>query len=224
MCGRFTLFSDLNIIFDRFDIGQPVELEYLPRYNIAPSQQILAVVNDGSRNKLGYLRWGLIPSWAKDARIGYKLINARSETILEKPSFKNSFLHRRCLIPADGFYEWKQEYNKKVPVWIHLKNKEPFALAGLWERWISPAGETIVSCTIITTKANDKISSIHERMPVILPRDREKSWLDRGNRDIEYLLSLLEPYPSDMMDYYPVSSQVNSANLDHPDLILPIAK
>lgn len=220
MCGRFTLIADMDLIVHRFKIAYLSDgLQLLPRYNIAPSQQVLAVVNDGEKNRLGQLRWGLIPSWAKDTRIGNKLINARAETVDEKASFRRSFARRRCLILADSFYEWKQGDGKKMPFRIRLKSGELFAFAGLWDRWVSPEGEAVYSCTIVTTSANALMTDIHGRMPVILQREDEEVWLDRGYDESDDLKQLLQPYPAEQMEAYEVSPFVNSPRHDTSECI-----
>lgn len=221
MCGRFTLVSDLDLILHRFNLLY-ANVEYVPRYNIAPSQQVLAVVSDSRERRLGQLRWGLIPFWAKDPKIGYKMINARAETVAEKASFKHSFKRQRCLIPADGFYEWKKEGNRKRPMRVRLKSGEPFAFAGLWSRWTSPEGEEVHSCTILTTRPNSLMKNIHDRMPVILRKEDEDVWLDRTVEDPEFLQQLLEPYDADQMDAYEVSTVVNSPKTDSADCVKPI--
>lgn len=217
MCGRFTLYQPLQVLFDYFYI-QDIALDYEPRYNIAPSQSVLAVVSDGKQNRLGYLKWGLIPRWAKDPSIGPKLINARAETLREKPSFKESYQKRRCLIPADGFYEWKKEADGKAPLYIRLHRQPLFSFAGLWERWTSPTGEQISTCTIITTKPNELMRDIHQRMPVILNREQERIWLDR-TADRNALEQCLRPYPAEEMEAYEVSRAVNSPRSDGRELI-----
>lgn len=221
MCGRFSLIQNLHTIASRYDAVYASNLEYNERYNIAPSQQILAVINDGSTNRLGQLRWGLIPFWAKDAKIGYKMINARAETLQEKPAFKHSFKRKRCIIPADSFYEWKAENNVKKPMRIQLKSHEIFSLAGLWEQW-EQNGETIYSCTIITTAPNALMEDIHDRMPVILKREDEESWLNRSIEDTDSLKQLLTMYPAEEMEAYEVSSEVNSPKNDNPNIIIPV--
>src|SRR3989304_6221074 len=180
MCGRFTLTVDPADLQDAFAFGDFIfPKQFSPRYNIAPTQPVLAIPNDG-KNKADFFLWGLIPSWAKDATIANKLINARGETIAEKPSFRGGFKYKRCLILADGFYEWKAQegIKTKTPYFIHMKDRKPFAFAGLWDSWNSPDGSLIKTCTIITTEPNELVSIIHNRMPVILhPRDYAK-WLD----------------------------------------------
>jgi putative SOS response-associated peptidase YedK len=180
MCGRFTLTATVDQLMDRFDIEYFLEQEnFQPSYNIAPSQSVLAVINNGRHNKMGFLRWGLIPPFAKDLSIGNKMINARSETLLEKPSFRTAYKKKRCLIIADSFYEWKRlDDKKKIPMRIKLKSEELFAMAGLWENWKSPDGKSIFSCTVITTTPNNLVEDIHDRMPVILRPEDEKIWLD----------------------------------------------
>ncbi len=225
MCGRFALYADYKVILERFSIDQASfdENEYEPSYNIAPSQLIAAVVSDGNKNRLGKLKWGLIPPWAKDAKIGYKMINARAETAAEKPSFRNAFKKKRCLIIADSFYEWRKDEEGKTPMLIKMKSEEPFAFAGLWESWESPEGEPIHSCSILTTKPNGVMASIHDRMPVILSKEAEKIWLDPNVQDIEMLESVLKPYEDGEMEAYQVSEEVNSPKNNKADLIRKIS-
>lgn len=218
MCGRFNLYSSIEILFDQFDLINWEILESSPRYNIAPSQEVFAVIKGEEGNRGGYLRWGLVPSWANDPKIGYKMINARAETINEKPSFKKLLARRRCLILADGFYEWKKEGNRKYPYHIRLKNGLPFAFAGLWDRW-NQNGKTIQSCTIITTEANELMVDIHERMPVILTKEAEKTWLDRTIQDEQHLKSLLVPFDSNDMEAFPISELVNNPKNEGIEII-----
>lgn len=218
MCGRFTLFTNIEEIIDRFDIQAAFNDEYHSSYNVAPTHSVLSVINDGTKNRLGYLRWGLIPSWAKDEKIGYKMINARSETIAEKVSFKNAYKNKRCLILADSFYEWKKTPERKIPMRIKLKNNAPFGMAGLWESWKSPNG-MIHSCTVITTTPNELMTSIHDRMPVILRPEDEEIWLDSSIHDTEYLKQFLKPIDSQHMEAFEVSSNVNSPKNNAPHLI-----
>lgn len=221
MCGRFTLTENLEALVERFDIQSPLNFEYQPRYNIAPSQSVIAVINNEGLSIMGLLTWGLIPSWSKE-KSPYKMINARAETLAVKPSFKNLFKNRRCLIPADGFYEWKKENDKKSPYRIKMKDSKLFAMAGLWDGWVSPAGETIYTCTIVTTEANELIKPIHNRMPLILPREKEQLWLDSTIDAFNVFTDILKPYPANELHYYPVSSMVNSPKNDLPDNILPV--
>ncbi|MEW6300339.1 MAG: SOS response-associated peptidase [Thermodesulfobacteriota bacterium] len=221
MCGRFTLTTDLERLEERFGF-RAAALAYAPRYNIAPSQPVLAVIAAEER-RAGFLRWGLIPSWAKDASMGDRLINARAETVAEKPSFRRALQKRRCLVLADGFYEWKKEGKRKTPMYITLKGREPFGFAGLWETWRAPSGENIHSCTIITTAPNRLLETIHNRMPVILPREQETLWLDRTVEDPAVLTAVLAPYPAEEMEAYAVSPVVNSPANDSPACIAPSA-
>ncbi|GBD38911.1 Putative SOS response-associated peptidase YedK [bacterium HR37] len=220
MCGRYTLTANIDTISQRFKLDAH-GLKTEPRYNIAPSQEApVIVVEDGKVLKM--MRWGLIPSWAKDESIASKTINARAETLHHRPSFKKSLTEKRCLVPADGFYEWKKEGRKKIPIRFVLKNRDVFAFAGLWDTWRNQRGELIFSFTIITTQANDLIRPIHDRMPVILKREYEELWLDPEVNDIDKLLSLLIPYPPEMMEAYRVSSLVNSPKEDSPECIKPV--
>ncbi|MEY8732357.1 SOS response-associated peptidase [Peribacillus frigoritolerans] len=222
MCGRFTLFTDIEEIKERFDIQGSFDEEYQFSYNIAPSQSVLSVINDGVRNRLGYLRWGLIPFWAKDEKAGYKMINARAETIAEKASFKNAYKKKRCLIIADSFYEWKKTPERKIPMRIKLKNHAPFGMAGLWESWKSPEGISIYSCSVITTVPNELMTSIHDRMPVILKPEDEKDWLNPSINDPAYLQQYLKSFDSEQMEAFEVSTDVNSTKNNTPNLIQQI--
>ena len=222
MCGRFTLTTELKQIAERFAAPLPPAAPTTkPRWNIAPTQSVI-VVNDTGARQLVAMRWGLVPSWATDPSIGNRMINARAETIAEKPAFCVALKKRRCIIPADGFYEWQQTGKLKQPVRIVLKSREPFGFAGLWEQWTSPTGDDLLSCTIITTAANELLKAVHERMPVILSREDEVVWLDPKIQDPETLLPLLKQYPSELMEYYPVSREVNSPANDVPQCIVPI--
>lgn len=223
MCGRFTLTVDPAELQDTFtDFIFPSK--FAPRFNIAPSQPVLAIPNDET-NTADFFIWGLIPMWAKDPSIGNRLINARGETVAEKPSFRGSFKYKRCLILADGFYEWKASPGKKTktPYFIHMKDRKPFALAGLWDSWESPDGSSIKTCTIITTEPNELMETLHNRMPVILhPREYGK-WLDASPQTPENLLPLIKPYPADNMSAHPVSTMVNKPSNDSPELVVPVA-
>ena len=223
MCGRFTLTvnpADLKDTFSEY-IFPP---KFGPRFNIAPSQPVLAIPND-EKNTAEFFIWGLIPMWAKDPSIGNRLINARGETVAEKPSFRGSFKYKRCLILADGFYELKANSGKKTktPYFIHMKDRKPFALAGLWDAWESPDGSSIKTCTIITTTPNELMEHLHDRMPVILhPRDYAK-WLDVSPQTPENLLPLIKPFPADDMSAYRVSTLVNKPANDSPELLVPVS-
>ena len=215
MCGRFQLSVKGKHISERFNVEVFDEL-YRPSYNCAPSQKLPVIINQNP-DELSYLQWGLIPFWAKDPKVGFRNINTRSETINEKPSFKNAFKMRRCLIPCNGFYEWKKDTNK-TPYRIFLKNDELFAMAGIWETWNDAAKREINTFSIITTSANTAIADIHNRMPVILKPEHEQSWL--MEKDAEKLLKLLVPFNSTKMDYYPISKQVNSPGNNNPEIAL----
>lgn len=219
MCGRFTLTDEIIHLQEQFQFE--FDGEYTPRYNIAPGQMILAVGSNGQRRKGNMLKWGLIPYWAKEEKIGYKLINARAESIDERPSFKQAFRKRRCLILANGFYEWKKTEIDKQPYRFIMKNKQPFALAGLWETW-RKGDKPVHSCTIITTTPNGVTKDVHDRMPVILPTETHDLWLDPTYEDIQHLKSLLVPFPAEGMEKYPVSSLVNSAKNDSAECMAPI--
>ena len=216
MCGRYTLTIDIKTVAEKF--GVPASLDTSPRYNIAPTQEVVSVMRNGASH-LARLRWGLIPSWAKDESIGSRMINARAETLTEKPSFKGLLRSKRCLIVADGFYEWKQENGSKIPMYMTLKSGAPFAFAGLWDLWKSPDGEHIRSCTIITTEPNDLVAPIHNRMPAILLPGAYADWLDPDMRDEQALSHWLAPYPAEEMTARPVSRLVNDPKRDSPELI-----
>ena len=198
MCGRFILLTDLSVIVESFRIGQ-VAAEYKTGSNIAPGRQISAVIRDEDVNKLVDFRWGLIPSWAKDPSIGNRMFNARAETIAEKPSFREAFKRRRCLIVADGFYEWQKMEKGKKPFLFSLRSAGPFGFAGLYETWMSPENKPVKTCTIITTDANDLLKPIHDRMPVIVPKDKEALWMDPGVPDPRELAAILKTYPAEAM-------------------------
>ncbi|PLS15002.1 hypothetical protein CVD28_25110 [Bacillus sp. M6-12] len=218
MCGRYNLFSDLTQLYERFELAELVDAEFTARYNIAPSQEVIAIVRGSKGNKGGYLKWGLVPSWANDPKIGYKMINARAETLDEKVSFKRLLSKRRCLIPADGFYEWKKAEKNKQPFHIRLKSGEPFAFAGLWDSW-QRDGQTLHTCTIITTEANELMQEIHHRMPVILTKEAEKEWLNPENTDGRLLKPILLPFDSNAMVAYPVSTLVNSPKNEGKEIL-----
>jgi putative SOS response-associated peptidase YedK len=209
MCGRYTLKTDGTTIACQFALAEVPQLA--PRYNIAPTQEVPVVRRHDEEKVLDMMRWGLIPSWAKDRSIGARMINARAETVAEKPSFRNAFRQRRCLVPADGFYEWLNQGKAKQPYHIYLADSQVFGLAGLWEFWRSPEGESVLSCTIITTEANELMQPLHNRMPVIIPADQYSTWLD-PQQPPDSLTGLLRPYPSDAMHAYPVSPFVSNAS------------
>jgi putative SOS response-associated peptidase YedK len=195
MCGRFILLTDLSVIIKSFDIKN-VACEYRPGNNISPGQHISAVIRNEHIKELVNFRWGLIPSWTKDPSIGNRMFNARADTIAEKPSFREAFKSRRCLIPADGFYEWQKMGKVKIPLRFSLKSGGPFGLAGLYETWISPEKQPVHTCTIITTEPNELMQPIHDRMPVIVKKELEDFWIDPDNHNQKELLSILKPYPT----------------------------
>jgi putative SOS response-associated peptidase YedK len=221
MCGRFTLKADIETIAKVFHVKPALAVaEITPRYNIAPTQEVVSILSNGASH-LEPLRWGLFPSWAKDEAIGNKMINARAETLAEKPSFKRLLRSKRCLVVADGFYEWRKEAGSKTktPMYITLKGDQPFAFAGLWDLWNSPDGQQIRSCTIITTQPNALMESIHDRMPVILSPDASEQWLDTSLHDEHALSSLLVPYPAEEMTARAVSRLVNDPRREGAELI-----
>jgi putative SOS response-associated peptidase YedK len=222
MCGRFTQTSSSSEIAKAFDLDRVPSLE--PKYNIAPTQQVAAILrsNPDSDREFKELRWGLIPSWAKDSKMGAKLINARAETVAEKPSFRSAFRHSRCLIIADGFYEWQKLEDGKQPFYIQRQDNLPFAFAGLYSIWQPPDGETISTCTIITTEANEIMQPIHDRMPVILESANYDLWLDPTVQKPELLQPLLKPYKKDKLKTYPVSTKVNNSRHDSSECLKPI--
>ncbi len=221
MCGRFVRKTDKEDLQNRFGFDDPQGILLKPRYNIAPSQMHPTVIVESDHRILKLMKWGLVPFWAKDEKIGYKMINARAEGIESKPSFRDPFKKRRCLVLADGFYEWKRvDAKTKVPYFIRLKSGEPFAFAGLWDRWDNGV-ELLESFTIITTENNELMAPIHNRMPVILHEKDEAAWLDPEIKDPVKLLPLLKPYPSEEMELYEVSTVVNSPKNDVPECISP---
>lgn len=222
MCGRFTLTSLPKVVAQLFDLPAVPELD--PRYNIAPTQGVAVVRAGSDGRRLDLLRWGLIPSWVKDVKQAPTLVNARVDTLQEKPSFRGAFRSRRCLIPADGFYEWKTIGGKKQPMYFTMNDGAPFALAGLWERWEGPDGTVIESCTTLTTEPNAVVSPIHDRMPVILPPEAYALWLDPRVTEPQRLVPLLGSYPAEAMRVHAVSPQVNSASAEGPACIEPFAE
>ena len=223
MCGRFTQTATPEVITEQFDLDEfPL---FKPRYNIAPSQQIAAIRlnSEAIKRECVMLRWGLIPSWAKDPKIGNQCINAKAETVAEKPAFRAAFKKRRCLVIADGFYEWQLQGKQKQPMWIGLRDRRPFAFAGLWEHWSPKDGEPIESCTIITTQPNALMESIHTRMPVILDAKDYAAWLDPAFQHVDTLNVLLRPFLAEHMTAFPVSTLVNNPRHDAPQCLEPIS-
>lgn len=224
MCGRFTLTLNVNEIQQEMGLGD-FPPDWGGRYNVAPSQPVAVVVDPQQRN-VEMMRWGLVPSWAKDVSIGNKLINARAETLTEKPSFRNAFARRRCLILADGFFEWKKPGKGRggvpMPYYFQRKERKPFAFAGLWEFWRSPEGDPLRSCTLITTQANGLVAPVHDRMPVMLAGQASWDWL--LNSRMEDLQAMLKPFPEEEMVAYPVSRMVNNPEVDSPEVLVPLAE
>ncbi len=223
MCGRYTITRPADLVQE---LGVETGQELAPRYNVAPTQDLPVVragTEGGPGRELAVMRWGLVPSWAKDPKIGNRMINARSETAAEKPSFRSAMRRRRCLVLADGFYEWAKEGGAKQPYFIHLAGHRPFVFAGLWERW-TKGDEPIESFTILTTAANDKVRPLHDRMPVILPRDGHDLWLDPKVGDRDRLQPLLKPYANEEIELFPVSRMVNNPRNDVPQCVEPLKR
>jgi len=218
MCGRFTFATAPEVAAEFFGLDEAAE--FPPRYNIAPTQVVPVVLNTESGRRLELFRWGLIPSWTKDPSIGNKMINARAETVAEKPAFRSAFKQRRCLMPADGFYEWQEDPKGKQPFHIRMRDGSPFAFAALWERWES-GGATVRSCCILTTTPNEVLAPIHDRMPVILRRSDFGLWLDATANQPEKLTPLLAPYPPGDMSAFAVSTRVNSPARDDEECVRP---
>lgn len=221
MCGRYTLTTPLDELLAIFDVPD-VAFDYQPRYNIAPTQTAPVLARDDEGRRIGLLRWGLIPFWADDPAIGNRMINARSETASSKPAFRSAFRSRRCLVLADGFFEWKKEGEGKQPYWIHRPDGEPFTMAGLWERWQPEEGEPIYTFTILTRDATEELRSLHPRMPVVLERDRGEAWIERDREPAE-LEDLLAGPPDQGFSWHPVSTVVNSPRNDVPECVEPLS-
>jgi putative SOS response-associated peptidase YedK len=226
MCGRFTLRAPASVVAEQFGV---FELEtFTPRFNIAPTQPVAAVrmtAGDGpARRELVWLHWGLIPRWAQDPKIGARMINARSETAAEKPAFRAALRRRRCLVAADGFYEWQRTAGRKQPYFISMKDGRPFAFAGLWEHWEGPDDTVISSCTLLTTGPNKLVEPIHNRMPAILAAEDYDRWLDPAVEQPGPLMPLLRPYPDEEMTLYPVGTYVNSPAHDDPQCVARVAE
>jgi len=219
VCGRFVRQKEVDEIVSEFGV-QEVSCALSPSYNIAPTQEVAVIIEDGVK-QLVAVRWGLVPYWADGLSVGNKLINARAETITQRSAFKEAFQKRRCLVVADGFYEWQKKGSARQPIFIRLKSGRGFGFAGLYENWISPEGKNIRTCTIITTQPNEIMQPIHDRMPAIIPKDREGMWLNPNLEDPASLLELLRPYPAAEMETYQVSTIVNSPANDTPECLVP---
>jgi putative SOS response-associated peptidase YedK len=220
MCGRFAQRTDAKRLAKEFKVREVPEIK--ARYNIAPTQDILSVRQMEDEREAVFLKWGLIPSWAKDVSIGAKLINARSETVTEKPSFREAFKKRRCIIPADGFYEWQRTAGKKQPYFFQMHDERPFGFAGLWEKWKGEDGQVLETCTILTTEANEVLRPVHDRMPVILHPEDYEMWLANDARKIDLMKELMRPYPSSEMVSHPVSTLVNNTSNVGAELLNPV--
>jgi putative SOS response-associated peptidase YedK len=219
MCGRYTLVKTHEVA-ERFQVEQ-TSLDLAPRYNVAPGQELPVVTKHGP-NQLEIMRWGLVPSWAKDTKVGYSMINARAEGIQDKPAFRRPLRYHRCIVPASGFYEWQKVNTKtKIPYYFHRKDDKLFDFAGLYDIHTDENGNKLLTYTIITTNANEVVEPVHDRMPVMLLPEDEASWLDPVLPDPEPLLALLKPYPTELMEAYTVSSQVNKPQNDSPALLEP---
>lgn len=223
MCGRFTLGTPAQTLQQIFELPEVPQLP--PRYNIAPSEAVATVriPEQNAERELALLRWGLIPPWAKEPEIGNRMINARSETVANSPAYRQAFRRRRCLIPADGFYEWQRVDRRKQPFYLRMRDGSPFAFAGLWEQWRAHDGPPVETCTILTTEPSELLRPIHDRMPVILDPADWELWLDPAVREPDRLLPLLRPYTADKMEAYPVGQLVNNPANDLPDCIAPLA-
>jgi len=223
MCGRYRLSRRKQILEDHFDTA-PWDEEWSPRYNIAPTQQVPVVRQHPKEpiRQLSYQRWGLIPTWARDPSIASSTINAKSETAAEKPAFRDPFEYRRCLIPADGFYEWKRHGTSKQPYCFEVQNGELFAFAGLWDGWKNAEGQWIKTCSILTTIPNSVTSTVHDRMPVILHPENYDLWLDPSMNNVQGVCDLLKPYDARLMRCYPISSRVNHVGNDDAECSRPV--
>lgn len=219
MCGRFTMRRSVDELAERFN-ATVVDTEVFPSFNVAPTQKV-AVVTGGAERELNAFTWGLVPFWAKDPSIGNRMINARAETVAEKPAFRSALAKRRCLIPADGFFEWKKTGGKSVPFYFRFPDDRLFAFAGIWEQWESPEGEPLRTCSLITVQPNALVGEVHDRMPAILLPDEESSWLETDGKDPRPLLELLHPYPEGELVTHPVSRKVNAPAANDPSCIEP---
>lgn len=220
MCGRYTLLADELNIRRRFEVPHTIDA-YEPSYNIAPGQNVLAVIHDGEKRRAGYLRWGLIPSWSKDEKIGYKMINARSETADVKPSFKQLMARKRCLVIADSFYEWKPKSKEKIPQRIQLEDRSLFAFAGLWDKWQS-GNDVLFTCTLLTKDSNEFMQGIHHRMPIILPKEAESTWIQPSFSSPQEAKQFIQSLEDEHFTAYPVNKYVNNAKNNDTTCIEPL--
>jgi putative SOS response-associated peptidase YedK len=222
MCGRFSLVTDPNRLMLRFEL-ENIPFDWQIRYNIAPGQLISAIIEDRGKRRIGQLKWGLVPSFSTDEKVGYKMINARSETVQTKPSFRSLLARKRAIVPANSFFEWRTDAAGKTPMRIMMKNERIFSLAALWDTWVDPEGKKLNTCVIITTKPNELVSTIHNRMPAILQPEFERDWLNRDITDLKYINSLLVSFDTSEMKAYPVSTLVGNVKNDIPECIRPIS-
>lgn len=218
MCGRFAITETLIRLISRFNFDAE-DFEYIKRYNIAPSQAVPIILFRDGKRKMEMLKWGLVPFWAKEPKIGNKMINVRAESVKTKPGFKKSVRRRRCLVPATGFFEWERKGKEKIPYYIYLENEEPFAMAGIWDRWEDSDGNELETFAIITCVPNGLVENLHDRMPVILLPEDEEQWLDPKIQDEKNVIHLLKPYPADKMTMHRVSTLVNSYMNDVPECV-----
>jgi len=231
VCGRFVSASPPDELARYFGAEQAVEAALAPSFNVAPTRQVYVVLESGGVRRLDAFRWGLVPFWAKDAKVGQRMINARAENLADKPAYKRAFRKRRCLVPADGFYEWRRDPSgRKQPMYVHRADGEPMAFAGLWELWRPDRdegdasdgdGEVVRTCTIVTGAANEAVAPVHDRMPVLLPPSAWDAWLDPDNDDVESLGRLLVPASASLLALHPVSTRVNAVRNDDPHLVDP---
>jgi putative SOS response-associated peptidase YedK len=223
MCGRYVQAASPTLLAEHFDVDEiALDEPVAPSWNVAPRADVLTIVEREDVRRLGRMRWGLVPSWASDPGVGDRMINARAETVLEKPAFRTALERRRCIVPADGFYEWERVGSRKQPMYLHDRSGAPLAFAGLWAVWRDPDepdARWLRTCTIVTTDANRTVAPVHDRMPVMLPRDAWARWLDRHETDGEAVADLLRPAPDDLLELWPVSPRVNSARHDDARLV-----
>ena len=217
MCGRFVMELTPELLASVF--GTPKVPTLVPNYNIAPTQLVLIVHQVSDHRTLDIMKWGLIPPWAKDPAIGSQMINARSETVAEKPSFRHAIKYRRCIVPASGYFEWQHEGKVKIPYYFRMKDKSPLGLAGIWEEWKAPDDTLLQTFSILTTTANKIVAPVHDRMPVIIPPDEYSTWLSKHITNPEQLRALYQPFPADLLESYPVSDKVNSPRNNEPENI-----
>jgi putative SOS response-associated peptidase YedK len=220
MCGRFTFDIPLEVLVEIFGLKEVMAVR--SSYNIAPTQQVAVVRQVSDHNSLVPMKWGLVPHWAKDPAIGSQMINARAETVAEKPSFRHAIKYHRCIVPASGFFDWKHEGKSKQPYYFRMKNGRPFGFAGIWEEWKAPDGSLLDTFSILTTTANDLVATVHERMPVILPPEEYGTWLNKHLTDPEELKQFYEPFPAALLDAYQVSDRVNTVRNNGPENIIRV--